>query len=105
MLFRSLSSRRSASGKDELTAMREQIVGLKVIIATLTEENQQMADRNKALMNESLELKCVLLTLRVPIAADFWSQGRSTIARSHRQQVRSILLELSSPLLTLFPAA
>lgn len=55
----SLSNRRSASGKDELTAMREQIVGLKVIITTLTEENQQMVDRNKSLMSDSQELRCV----------------------------------------------
>lgn len=53
----SIISNSSRGGKDEATAIREQIVGLKMIISTLTEENQQMADRNKSLMNEAQELR------------------------------------------------
>ncbi|KAK4704459.1 hypothetical protein P7C70_g1762, partial [Phenoliferia sp. Uapishka_3] len=54
----SSSSRKSSYGpKDDVAALREQIVGLKVIIQTLTDDNQQLSDRNKSLMGESQELR------------------------------------------------
>ncbi|GAA5834994.1 hypothetical protein JCM11251_000132 [Rhodosporidiobolus azoricus] len=46
----------SIGGKDEATATRDQIVGLKTIISTLTEENQQLAEKNKALEGKTEEL-------------------------------------------------
>lgn len=52
--------RRSLGGKDELSAMKEQITGLKVIIATLGEENQSAERRNKILSTEAQELKYVV---------------------------------------------
>lgn len=51
------SSRRSIGPKDDGAALREQIVGLKVIIRTLTDDNQNLMDRNKTLMSESTELR------------------------------------------------
>lgn len=52
----STSSRRSL-GKDEATVTKDQIVGLKIIIQGLEEENAEMSERNKQLLNESQELK------------------------------------------------
>ncbi|BGP47793.1 hypothetical protein JCM10450v2_003658 [Rhodotorula kratochvilovae] len=59
---RDLAGRRSSSsssigGKDEATATRDQIVGLKSIIETLTEENKQLGERNKAIEGETDHLK------------------------------------------------
>lgn len=54
------SSKRSigaAGGRDEVATLREQIVGLKVIIETLTLENHELAEKNKVLLDESAELK------------------------------------------------
>ncbi|GAA5867390.1 hypothetical protein JCM1840_002120 [Sporobolomyces johnsonii] len=51
------STRSSMGGKDEATATRDQIVGLKSIISTLTEENQALLERNQTLLGESQELK------------------------------------------------
>ncbi|KAM0745878.1 hypothetical protein T439DRAFT_384504 [Meredithblackwellia eburnea MCA 4105] len=54
----SVGSRRSLGGpKDELAAMKEQIVGLKVIISTVTEENQGLDERKKELEKEVGELR------------------------------------------------
>ncbi|GAA5824364.1 hypothetical protein JCM3770_001840 [Rhodotorula araucariae] len=47
------SSSSSIGGKDEATATRDQIVGLKSIIETLTEENKQLDERNKAIEGET----------------------------------------------------
>lgn len=53
------SSRRSigGAGKDEATAARDTIVGLKAIISTMTEEGKQLEERNSALMLEAKHLR------------------------------------------------
>ncbi|KPV75269.1 uncharacterized protein RHOBADRAFT_53266 [Rhodotorula graminis WP1] len=51
------SSSSSSSSPEDPSATREQIVGLKSIIETLTEENKQLVDRNKAIEGETAGLK------------------------------------------------
>ncbi|KAL8277495.1 hypothetical protein RQP46_010125 [Phenoliferia psychrophenolica] len=59
----SVSSRKSlggsagAGGKDDRNAMKEQIVGLKVLLQATKEENAELGERNKVLMTESQELR------------------------------------------------
>ncbi|GAA5981430.1 hypothetical protein JCM11641_004760 [Rhodosporidiobolus odoratus] len=48
--------RSSIGGKDEATASREQIVGLKSIVATLTEENQTLLEKNQSTEQRADEL-------------------------------------------------
>lgn len=55
----------SASSLEDPSATREQIVGLKSIIETLTEENKQLVDRNKAIVGETDSLKCVALSVHL----------------------------------------
>jgi CAP-Gly domain-containing linker protein 1 len=59
----STSSRRSLGsvGRDEVSQMREQIVGLKVIISQLTEENNGVTAQNKMLVHQAEELRFVVL--------------------------------------------
>lgn len=51
------SSKRSIGVKDEATVTKEQILGLKVIIKGLEEENAEMLERNKSLLAETQALK------------------------------------------------
>lgn len=53
------SSRRSTggAGKDEATAARDTIVGLKAIISTMAEESKQLEERNRSLMLEAQHLR------------------------------------------------
>ena len=50
-------SRKSFGAKDEATATKEQILGLKVIIKGLEEENAEVLERNKTLVAETKQLK------------------------------------------------
>ena len=56
--FRSTAT--SNYGKDELTTLKEQIVGLKIIVNQLTEENHDVTTRNQALTSETSTLRSVL---------------------------------------------
>jgi hypothetical protein len=47
----------SIGGKDEMTSAKDQIVGLKSIVSTLTDENQQLIDRSKVLEEDAAELR------------------------------------------------
>ncbi|KAK4054107.1 hypothetical protein OIV83_001132 [Microbotryomycetes sp. JL201] len=53
----SSSSRQSFGGKDEVTAQKDQIVGLKAIVQSLEQENAELADKNKVLMAETTDLR------------------------------------------------
>ena len=99
------ASRRSSSSSslEDPSATREQIVGLKSIIETLTEENKQLVDRNKAIAGETESLKCVLLPfssfdrLKHQTLTLSHSQGLATCARDDRRKVRPLLSKSSSP--------
>ncbi|KAM0789615.1 hypothetical protein ACM66B_000421 [Microbotryomycetes sp. NB124-2] len=53
----SIASTSSFGAKDEATAQKDQIVGLKAIIKTLEQENAELADKNKVLEAETTELR------------------------------------------------
>lgn len=51
------ANRRSVIGKDDIGSLKEQIVGLKVIIVSMGEENADLIKNNKALTIESQEMR------------------------------------------------
>ncbi|BGO92430.1 hypothetical protein NBRC10512_007512 [Rhodotorula toruloides] len=53
----SVASSRSSLGGDDAAATREQIVGLKSIIETLTAENKDLAEQNSKVVAEAKQLK------------------------------------------------
>lgn len=53
----SVASSRSSLGGDDAAAAREQIVGLKSIIETLTAENKDLAEQNSKVVAEAEQLK------------------------------------------------
>lgn len=63
----SSGSRRSAGGKDEGAAMRESIIGLKVIVGTLEEENKELSEANKVLVKDARELKAAQRSLEATV--------------------------------------
>lgn len=59
-----------AGAKDEAATTRDQIVGLKAIVATLTEENQTLLERNKQLQSRFEDLGCVVFLPECRIGID-----------------------------------
>ncbi|KAI5475270.1 CAP-Gly domain-containing protein [Pseudohyphozyma bogoriensis] len=54
--LQSVGSRRSIGGKDEATASKE-LMGLKILYSTLQEENRDLAQKNKTLLEETQGLR------------------------------------------------
>ncbi|GAA5935557.1 uncharacterized protein JCM15063_001076 [Sporobolomyces koalae] len=98
----------SIGGKDDMTAAKDQIVGLKSIVSTLTDENQQLVDRSKALEDDAAELRSTQQALEATVenlmnelsatpaqaSASNTSPSLSTSLRQEIEQLKSELKEV-----------